>query len=68
MKDVMRFLGMVYQMAAIIFFGTYIGYKWDFYAGRWQSPDTPWATLVLSLLFTSLALLIIIRQALKMNK
>ena len=68
MKNVMRFSGMGLQMAALISFGTYLGYRIDLIAGRWADTETPLATLLLSLLFTFLALILVIRQALKMNK
>jgi len=55
-------------MAALISFGTYLGYRIDLIAGRWSDTETPLATLLLSLLFTFLALILVIRQALKMNK
>ncbi|MDG1710038.1 MAG: AtpZ/AtpI family protein [Schleiferiaceae bacterium] len=68
MKNVMRFSGMGLQMATLISFGTYLGYRIDLIAGRWSDTETPLATLLLSLLFTFLALILVIRQALKMNK
>jgi hypothetical protein len=68
MKNVMRFSGMGLQMAALISFGTYLGHRIDLIAGRWSDTETPLATLLLSLLFTFLALILVIRQALKMNK
>lgn len=68
MKNVMRFSGMGLQMAFLISFGTYVGYLLDMTAGRWSDSEIPWATLLFSLLFTFLALILVIRQALKMNK
>mgnify|MGYP000857271544 CR=1 FL=1 len=68
MKSVMRFSGMGLQMAVLISFGTYWGYQLDLTAGRWSDSEIPWATLLLSLLFTFLALMLVIRQALNMNK
>jgi len=55
-------------MAVLISFGTYWGYQLDLTAGRWSDSEIPWATLLLSLLFTFLALMLVIRQALNMNK
>jgi hypothetical protein len=68
MKSVMRFSGMGLQMAVLISLGTYLGYQLDLNAGRWSDSEIPWATLLLSLLFTFLALMLVIRQALNMNK
>ena len=51
-------------MGLVIALGTYGGYYLDVDAGRWSNDQTPWATVVSSLLSTLLALGLVVKQIL----
>jgi hypothetical protein len=63
-KNALKYSGMAFQMGLVIALGTYGGYYLDVDAGRWSNDQTPWATVVCSLLSTLLALGLVVKQIL----
>ena len=68
MKNAIKYSGMAFQMGGVIALGSYAGYRWDLFAGRWADGETAWATVGCSLLATVISLILIVRQVLNDSK